>query len=57
MTGEDQRLDGSARVRENVIHEIGRFQGRLGWSRVIELLEDGCAEFSDIEGLVLVRFP
>jgi predicted nucleotide-binding protein len=57
MTGEDLHLDGSAHARENVIHEIGLFQGRLGWSRVIVLLEEGCAEFSNLEGIVHVPFP
>lgn len=57
MTGEDLHLDGTAHARENVIHEIGLFQGRLGWKRVIVLLEEGCAEFSNIKGLVHVPFP
>lgn len=40
----------------NVIHEIGLFQGRLGFSRAIVLLEDGCVEFSNIHGIVQLRF-
>jgi predicted nucleotide-binding protein len=34
----------------NVIHEAGLFQGRLGFERAIILLEDGCEEFSNIQG-------
>ena len=46
MTGEDELADGSIRARENVVHEVGLFQGRLGFSRAIILLEDGCARNS-----------
>ena len=35
----------------NVVHEAGLFQGRLGFTRAIVLLEEGCAEFSNIQGL------
>jgi len=45
MTGEDRHADGVAHARENVIHEAGLFQGRLGFERAIILLEEGCAEF------------
>src|SRR5579859_5747607 len=51
MTAEDQQADGSLHARENVVHEVGLFQGRLGFERAIVLLEDGCNEFSNIEGL------
>ena len=57
MTAEDEHADGSAHARENVIHEVGLFQGRLGFMRAIILLEDGCKEFSNIHGLVQIRFP
>jgi len=43
-------------ARENVIHEAGLFQGRLGWRRAIVLLEDECEEFSNIVGLGQIRF-
>lgn len=57
MTAEDEMADGSAQARPNVIHEIGLFQGKLGMRRAIILLEDGCAEFSNIIGLSQIRFP
>src|SRR5262249_3702538 len=50
-TGEDPRPDGTLHARDNVIHEIGLFQGRLGFTSAIVLLEEGCAEFSNIVGL------
>jgi len=57
MTGEDERKDGTQHARENVIHELGLFQGRLGFPRAIILLEEGCQQFSNIHGLVHIRFP
>lgn len=57
MTGEDLHGDGAAHARENVVHETGLFQGRLGFERAIILLEDGCAEFSNVHGLTTIRFP
>lgn len=41
----------------NVVHEIGLFQGRLGFRRAIVLMEEGCNQFSNIEGLGQIRFP
>lgn len=57
MTAEDEHADGTRHARENVIHEAGLFQGRLGFARAIVLLEEGCSEFSNIEGLGQIRFP
>ena len=56
MTGEDEQPGGQLRARENVVHEAGLFQGRLGFTRAIILLEDGCKEFSNIAGLGQIRF-
>lgn len=44
-------------ARANVIHEVGLFQGRLGFERAIVLLEEGCEEFSNITGITQIRFP
>jgi hypothetical protein len=57
LTAEDEMADGRMQARMNVIHEAGLFQGRLGFSRAIILLEEGCEEFSNIEGLGQIRFP
>ena len=57
MTAEDIQADGSVRARENVVHEVGLFQGKLGFERAIVMLEEGCNEFSNIDGLDQIRFP
>lgn len=57
MTAEDELADGTAQARMNVIHEVGLFQGRLGFTKAIVLLEEGCEEFSNIQGLGQIRFP
>lgn len=57
MTAEDEMMDGNKQARMNVIHEVGLFQGRLGFERAIVLLEEGCEEFSNINGLGQIRFP
>ena len=56
MTAEDEHADGTRHARENVIHEVGLFQGRLGFQRAIILLEEGCEEFSNIAGIQQIRF-
>ncbi|WP_217574643.1 TIR domain-containing protein [Mesorhizobium sp. GbtcB19] len=57
LTGEDLHDDKSLHARENVVHEAGLFQGKLGWRKAIILLEEGCEEFSNIIGLGQIRFP
>ena len=57
MTADDEQSDGTYHPRMNVVHEAGLFQGRLGFSRAIVILEDGCEEFSNIQGLGQIRFP
>ena len=57
MSAEDLHADNTSHARENVIHEAGLFQGRLGFERAIILLEDGCAQFSNIHGLTHIGFP
>ncbi|HEX4338219.1 MAG TPA: nucleotide-binding protein [Polyangiaceae bacterium] len=56
MTSEDEKTDGTKVARANVIHEVGLFQGRLGFERAIILLEEGCEEFSNIAGVSQLRF-
>jgi predicted nucleotide-binding protein len=57
LTAEDEQANGKFHARANVIHEAGLFQGRLGFTRAIVVLEDGCEEFSNIQGLGQIRFP
>ena len=56
MTGEDETKDDQLLPRLNVVHELGLFQGRLGFSRSIALLEDETQEFSNIHGVHQIRF-
>lgn len=56
MTAEDEQADGGHRARQNVIHEAGLFQGRLGFARAIMLLEEGVEEFSNVQGVQYIRF-
>ncbi|MGQ3081300.1 MULTISPECIES: TIR domain-containing protein [Alphaproteobacteria] len=57
MTAEDETADGRLQARMNVIHEVGLFQGRLGFTKAIIMLEEGCEEFSNVQGLGQIRFP
>ncbi|MEQ8486071.1 MAG: nucleotide-binding protein [Pseudomonadales bacterium] len=57
LTAEDETADGAMHARMNVIHEAGLFQGRLGFTKAVVLLEEGCEQFSNIEGLGQIRFP
>jgi hypothetical protein len=57
MTGDDVDADGKPRARDNVLHEIGYFQGRFGLSAVCLLHEEGTNLFSNIHGLVYIPFP
>ena len=57
MTAEDELADGTIQARMNVIHEAGLFQGRLGFTKAIVMLEEGCEEFTNISGLGQIRFP
>lgn len=56
LTAEDMTQDSSMRARQNVIHETGLFQGRLGFSRAIMLIEEGVEEFSNVAGVQYIRF-
>ena len=44
-------------ARENVVHEAGLYQGKLGFSKAIILLEEGCEALSNVQGLGQIRFP
>ncbi len=55
LTGEDKTEDG-VRARQNVIHECGLFQGRLGFDRAILLVEQGIELASNFDGIQQLRF-
>jgi len=57
LTGETEEVSGMVHARDNVIHEVGLFQGRLGFRKAIILLEEGVSEFSNITGIHQIRFP
>lgn len=57
LTGEDIHTDGEAHARENVVHELGLFQGYLGFTKAIAMLEQDVKEFSNIFGINQIRFP
>lgn len=56
LTKDDEMADGSMRSRQNVIHEIGFFQGKYGRKNVILLCEEGVELFTNISGIVYIQF-
>jgi predicted nucleotide-binding protein len=56
MTAENTDIDHVMHARENVIHEIGLFQGKLVTPRAIVLLEEGCIPFSNLAGVQHIPF-
>ena len=56
LTAEDESVTGIMRARQNVIHEAGLFQGRLGFHRGIIVLEEGTDDFSNISGIEQIRY-
>lgn len=56
LTAEDETPAGGRRARQNVIHEAGLFQGRLGFRKAILLRQDGLEDFSNVAGLQYVGF-
>ncbi len=56
MTGDDI-FEKEVRARENVLHEIGFFQGKYGLQNVILLHEEGVNIPSNIHGIVYIPFP
>lgn len=56
MTAEDETAAGTTRPRQNVVHEIGLFQGRLGFEKVAILKQNGTEPFTNNDGLQHIPF-
>jgi len=56
FTAEDDTSKGMKRARQNVIHEAGLFQGKLGFDRAVLLIQAGVDAFSNIAGLQYLPF-
>lgn len=56
MTAEDAQDDGGMRARQNVVHEAGLFQGRLGFQRAVILKERGVEMMTNLDGIQYIEF-
>lgn len=56
LTAEDETKEGGIRARQNVIHEAGLFQGRLGFDKVVLLLQDDVEQLTNLAGLQYIAF-
>jgi len=56
LTKDDEQKGGGMRARQNVIHEVGFFQGKYGRKNVVLLCERGVELFSNISGIIRVEF-
>lgn len=56
MTAEDETAHGGKRARQNVVHEAGLLQGRLGFRKAVLLLQEGVEDFSNVAGLQYIPF-
>lgn len=56
LTKDDEMQDGGKRARQNVIHEIGFFQGKYGRQNVVLVAERGVELFTNISGIVRIDF-
>ncbi len=56
MSAEDELADGNMRARQNVVHEVGLFQGKLGFARAIVVVEAGAEVFTNLDGVQQIRY-
>jgi predicted nucleotide-binding protein len=56
ITAEDKWQEGTSRTRENIVHDVGLFQGRLGFDRAIVAIENGVEPFSHLQGIHQLQF-
>lgn len=56
LTAEDETNTGEMRARQNVVHELGLFQGKLGFPRAVAVVEEGVELMSNLDGIQQLRF-
>ena len=56
VTAEDETAKGDLRPRQNVVHELGLFQGRLGFSKAVAIVEEGVEMNSNMDAVHQIRF-
>ncbi|CAH0138291.1 TIR domain-containing protein [Microbacterium foliorum] len=56
FTPEDAHQDGTQRARQNVVHEAGLFQGRLGFARAIVVRQGDTELLSNLAGIQYIPF-
>ena len=56
LTAEDENKGGAVRARQNVVHELGLFQGRLGFGKAIAIAEENTELFSNLDGIQQIRY-
>jgi len=56
LTRDDEMHDGGMRTRQNVVHEIGFFQGKYGRDNVVLVSEKKLDLFSNISGILRIEF-
>ena len=56
LTAEDTMASGGKRARQNVVHEAGYCQGRLGFENVVLLREKGLEGLSNLDGIQYIDF-
>jgi sugar/nucleoside kinase (ribokinase family) len=57
LTAEDLTVEGRRLARQNVVHEIGLFQGKYGFDRVVVLAEEGCDYVPELAAPYTIPFP
>ena len=56
LSGEDKTDAGTYRARQNVIHELGKFQEKFGYKKTIILVERGVEVPSNASGLIRIDY-
>ncbi|AMP89078.1 TIR domain-containing protein [Legionella pneumophila] len=56
FTGEDVQKDDKIRARQNIIHEAGLFQGRLGFNKAVIVMKENVEMPSNLDGIQQIRY-